>query len=450
MRQRKLVISGILAALLALLSVGCQVLPTERTAAVVLVGHHKNSKQPQFDTVMGEFKDIYHSMGCASVVLVDGEPSVYRYEEKDGKKIKLGHERDIPNLKNKYKNDPWNGGFGKEVNRQIQTLERVLTTPECTADDPQVDTLKALEVAVAELNSIMSAYDMEKETTKREILVCDTGLCTTGELDFSRPELNELLFCSDWSEEQDAELDELVKGLECGLVQEEKLKGVTVTWYGLAETDGEQGELPYWVKTNLKKIWTAVLKAAGVQDPQFEDGNWGKWDPEPDFEEVTRIEMPVPPTETTETRPKVELPEENKILFNPGVERGVNTFEDPKEAKETLIEWTKYLQDHANKQIVLVGTTTSEKGDRLERSSDRIQMVIDTWKELVTSEEAKDEDGDWRCDPQSVDQWIHSVNPEGNNPGLCAEEDEDFDKENRAVWIFLLDSEEGQRWKVNP
>lgn len=147
--------------------------------------------------------------------------------------------------------------------------------------------------------------------------------------------------------------------------------------------------------------------------------------------------MPVPPTETTETRPEVELPEENKILFNPGVEPGVNTFVDPEEAKETLIKWTKYLQDHPDERIVLVGTTTSEEGDRLKRSSDRIQMVIDTWKALVTSEEAKKEG--FSKDTQTVDQWICSTNPEGNNPSLCTEEDDEFNEENRAVWIFTLE-----------
>lgn len=436
MRRIKVVISGILAALLALSLVGCQAsraLPAQQTAAVVLVGHHDNSQKPQFDALTGHLKDVYDDMGCASMVLVDGEPSVFRYE--DGEEQKLGHEYEIPTREEKYKNRY--NDFRKLVKDQLECFEEGLDRADCIADDPQVDTLKALEVAVAELNSIMSAYDMEKETTNREILVCDTGLCTTGELDFSQPELNELLFCSDWSAEQDEELDELVKGLECGLVQEEKLKGVTVIWYGLGQTGGKQGELPYWVKTNLKEIWTAVLKAAGVQDPQFEDGNWGKWDPEPNFEEVTRIEMPVPPTETTETRPEVELPEENKILFNPGVKSGVNTFVDPEEAKETLIKWTKYLQDHPDERIVLVGTTTSEEGDRLKRSSDRIQMVIDTWKALVTSEEAKKEG--FSKDTQTVDQWIRSTNPEGNNPGLCTEEDEDFDPENRAVWIFTLE-----------
>lgn len=436
MRRIKVVISGILAALLALSLVGCQAsraLPAQQTAAVVLVGHHDNSQKPQFDALTGHLKDVYDDMGCASMVLVDGEPSVFRYE--DGEEQKLGHEYEIPTREEKYKNRY--NDFRKLVKDQLECFEEGLDRADCIADDPQVDTLKALEVAVAELNSIMSAYDMEKETTNREILVCDTGLCTTGELDFSQPELNELLFCSDWSAEQDEELDELVKGLECGLVQEEKLKGVTVIWYGLGQTGGKQGELPYWVKTNLKEIWTAVLKAAGVQDPQFEDGNWGKWDPEPDFEEVTRIEMPVPPTETTETRPEVELPEENKILFNPGVEPGVNTFVDPEEAKETLIKWTKYLQDHPDERIVLVGTTTSEEGDRLKRSSDRIQMVIDTWKALVTSEEAKKEG--FSKDTQTVDQWICSTNPEGNNPSLCTEEDDEFNEENRAVWIFTLE-----------
>lgn len=436
MRRSRIVISGILASLLALLLVGCRALPKERTAVVLLMGHHDNSRKPEIDVLKGHLREVYNKMGCASVVLVDEDPSVFRYQEEDGDECKLGHEKEIPTREKKYQSS-YDGGFGELVDDQLQCFEDVLARADCIADDPQVDTLKALETAVAELNSIMGAYDMEKETTNREILVCDTGLCTTGELDFSQPELNELLFCSDWSAEQDEELDELVKGLECGLVQEEKLKGVTVIWYGLGQTGGKQGELPYWVKTNLKEIWTAVLKAAGVQDPQFEDGNWGKWDPEPDFEEVTRIEMPVPPTETTETRPEVELPEENKILFNPGVEPGVNTFVDPEEAKETLIKWTKYLQDHPDERIVLVGTTTSEEGDRLKRSSDRIQMVIDTWKALVTSEEAKKEG--FSKDTQTVDQWICSTNPEGNNPSLCTEEDDEFNEENRAVWIFTLE-----------
>lgn len=436
MRRIKTVISGVLAALLLLPLTGCRTLPKERTAAVLLVGHHDNSRKPEVDAMTEDFREVYEKLGCASVVLVDGDPSVYRYPGKDGDEYKLGHEMGIPNGEGDFKNNE--DKYDKQVYYQIQCFKDGLARADCIADDPEVDTLEALETAVAELDSIIKRYSMDKDATNREIVIWDTGLCTTGELNFAKSKmLQELLFCSEWSPEQTDKMFQLVNA--CSLVKDHKLENVTVIWYGLGQTGGKQGELPYWVKTNLKKIWTAVLKAAGVQDPQFEDGNWGKWDPEPDFEEVTRIEMPVPPTETTETRPEVELPEENKILFNPGVEPGVNTFVDPEEAKETLIKWTKYLQDHPDERIVLVGTTTSEEGHRLKRSSDRIQMVIDTWKALVTSEEAKDEDGDWRCDPQQVDQWICSTNPEGNNPSLCTEEDDEFNEENRAVWIFTLE-----------
>ena len=471
MRRMKAAIFGILAALLALLLVGCQALPEERAAAVLLVGHHDHSKQPQFDAVMGELKDIYHSMGCASVVLVDEEPSVYRYEEKD---VKLGHEEEIPTLKNKYQNDPLDKGFTNRVNRQIKTLERILATKGCTADDPQVDTLKALETAVAELNSIISAYDMDKETTKREILVCDTGLCTTGKLDFHQPEWNELLFCEKWTAEQDERLEKLVKDLECSLVQEELLAGeeqpqesgsetqesgsetqesggetqesskpqenaekkqkpVVVIWYGLGETDEE---LPYSVKDNLKTIWTAVLKAAGAENPQFEDGNWGRWDPEADFEEVTPIKIPEP---STETRPEVKLPETNKILFTPGV-NDTNEFAYPDDAMETLREWTEYLKTH-DKKIVLVGTTTTEDGTRPGRSEARIKMVEETWRKLLE---------DQGLEVQLFDKWKACSNGIGYDTRLCREEDDEFFEENRAVWIFLLDSKEGQEFRIDP
>lgn len=443
--KRNRIIASILAALLLLPLTGCRTLPKERTAAVLLVGYHDNSRKPEIDAMTENFREVYEKLGCASVVLVDGDPSVFRYRGEDGDEHKLGHEMKIPKGENDYKNNEEK--YDEHVNYQIQCFKDGLARADCIADDPEVDTLEALETAVAELDSIIKRYSMDKDATNREIVIWDTGLCTTGELDFAKSKLlKELLFCSEWSPEQKAEMFQLVNA--CSLVKDHKLEDITVTWYGLGQTDRGQEELPYSVKDNLKTIWTAVLKAAGAENPQFEDGNWGRWDPETDFEEVTPIKIPEP---STETRPEVKLPETNKILFKPGTIPGVNEFKDPEAAKATLIEWTEYLLTH-DKKIVLVGTTTSEGGDRLERSSDRIQMVIDTWEKLVSSEETKEEmeEKDLRCDIQQVTDWIHSTNPAGNDPKLCVEEDEDFDDENRAVWIFPLDSEEGQRWKLNP
>lgn len=100
------VIFGILAALLLLSLTGCQALPKERTAAVLLAGQHGNRQKPNYDVPMEKLREVYESMGCASVVLVSGSPEVVSYDDLWGSHT-LGQEEDIPNLEVSYRDGKW-------------------------------------------------------------------------------------------------------------------------------------------------------------------------------------------------------------------------------------------------------------------------------------------------------------------------------------------------------
>ncbi|MGY1987745.1 OmpA family protein [Blastococcus sp. SYSU DS0669] len=127
-----------------------------------------------------------------------------------------------------------------------ESLDQHLTS--AAARTPETDLLAALGLAAAEI----SAAD-----GRRTVLVVDSGLSTTGALDFRQRGL------------LDADPADVVASLQAAGALPD-LSGVHVVFQGLGDTAAPQPPLGEAVRRQLADLWTAVALAAGALDVTVE------------------------------------------------------------------------------------------------------------------------------------------------------------------------------------
>ncbi len=116
------------------------------------------------------------------------------------------------------------------------------------ARTPESDLLAALQVAAASIQA---------QPGHRSIVVLDSGLSTTGALDFRNPDL------------LDAVPSEIADAL--GTSQRlPALEGMSVQFLGLGNTAEPQAELDRIRRSQLRTIWTAIAETAGASSVAVE------------------------------------------------------------------------------------------------------------------------------------------------------------------------------------
>lgn len=163
--------------LLALMLSGCISSDKELSeeipiALVVLAGKHANSQEfdVQLDAIV---QRVYSTFGNVGIVVIDGNPTLL-YNE-DTKEIAGCYS--IQFLTESKANHDKNSGAPWERNYLgLQVASFGEAFDKSIADDPEVDTLKALKVAEEALNTIEASMGTK---VKKEILILDTGLYKT-------------------------------------------------------------------------------------------------------------------------------------------------------------------------------------------------------------------------------------------------------------------------------
>ena len=118
-----------------------------------------------------------------------------------------------------------------------------LSTEEVIAKHDEVDTLQAISLSANSLHS--SDYE------QKEMYILDSGLSTTGVLDFAHHNI------------VDSDPDYIVSMLnEQHAIPD--LKGITIRWIGFGQTCGEQQTLSADYLYKLKSIWQAILQEGGA------------------------------------------------------------------------------------------------------------------------------------------------------------------------------------------
>ncbi len=282
---------------------------------------------------------------------------------------------------------------------------------EQTPNDEEVDTYKAFKIVQTEFSQL------ESEEEKR-IVIYDSGLCTTGVLDFV-DNAKYYEYIKNNHSIKDAEIKTITDDLKSqGELLD--LKNVKIIWYGVGMVGGKQPELGENSKNNLKKIWEEILKVAGAE-VDFIDVN-------PSGEEMNKDL----PSVSVILFDECEILTENELGFEDGSDEFLKGTE---ESRGNLLR--KFVRYANNKEILLVGTASSNGAKAKITGLDLSQRRADAVKrELI--ELGVDEKqiktlglgtGSHKYNANEFENGVYNTNSEAA-------------KSNRSVYIMTSDSSE--------
>lgn len=299
-------------------------------ALSVVIGNHANSQGINFSNmkISDAVSETILANGFVSVISVDGEPDIIAAD------YYAVPEQYANASKSKLKDDAV-----KKTNTLLGELTQV------RADDPEVDTLESLKLAVRTLSDL-------PEEMQKKILIIDTGLSTSGILDFS----NNLLTA-------DPEL--IVEALMDQRAIPD-FSGIEVTWLQMGDTAAPQRDLTDAQRERLTEIWKGIIEAT--------DGTF-----------VYSGAVPVEQT-VADVMPEVsviDLPGEMPISFDSVSLTGTEAFSTPQflseeqvrfvpdsdeyldadAAESVIMPIAEYLIKNTGFDLMLIGTTAGDEND---------------------------------------------------------------------------------------
>lgn len=300
-----------------------------RAAVCYVIAPTANSQGLNFNSplVQDTIYDTILNYGYISVVVVDGNPELVAADSYD--------------IDAQYKN------ASKE---KLKTDARSKATNLITymenqiANDPQVDYLEGLRMAVRSLSSL-EGYD------SKTIILMGTALSTQGTLNFK----NNLL-----SAEPDMVVDLLEEKEEIP-----NLDGITVVSQQMGDVASPQQKLSQAQKKCLQEIWAGIVERGGGTFV-YNDIMANPVDTEITYPEVDNVELP---TETPIVFDEGALDEDESLLENPVMltEEQVSfvpdkaTYLDEKEAVSTIQPIAAYLMENTQISIMLACTTAGDE-----------------------------------------------------------------------------------------
>lgn len=388
------------------------------TAMVIIEGKHNNSKKIEV-FLHDEIKEIYSSFGNACIIVADGDPSILH---KDGNMVGAYDPQYIENSKNDYQYKAiWEREY---LNPQIALLTEAIAN--CTPDDDEVDTLKALQLAAEALEQMESWMG---ENVNKKIIICDTGLSTSGEVNFLNTDCNTLLKGNEQIAMENIKgkkFEQLLSYLD-NKKNIPDLSGVTIRWYGLGKVDKPQPELNNVTISNLQYIWGKILSKAGAIPDQV-----GGIDKEFGYfvatiaNESENFDKSVTPIIFWDGK-GIEI-SNNEIEF----EKRTDEVKDKKKAIEVLQPYVDNLKNYPDMRLLLVGTTARVKEGSEELSKKRAEKVREMLIELGISPDRIEVKGLGANASWHEEEWING------------EFVESIAEKNRAVFIFSRDSEQAK------
>lgn len=435
MRRAKMVFAVII---IFCLLVGCckkeEIPESEKpiTILAILLGNHANSKKlnPQlFDKI----EQVYSSFGNICIICIDGKPEVVRDDENNGMMVGSYDVEYLKKSRNDYQyREIWERDY---LNEQILELNNYLE--ESHVDDSEVDTLEAFHSAVAALNDmelIVGGSDGNKKIEK-EIVICDTGLCTTGKLNFLNYDYLKLIKNEKNLNNDDVgqeEVNKLIEDLEANM-EIPDLSGITVTWYGLGEVDKPQPNLSKLDKENLQYIWSEILRRSEAIPSKAKNTKLDYFVQLKGYE-IEISEEYVTPVIWWEGVGNIESKEEIIIKEEEiGFIANYAKYSSVEKANKVLRPYAENLLNYDDLKVLLLGTTSSYGGGSVELSMQRAEKVKESLVELGVPEE------------RIVTAGL------GYNEEFCENDSpngefiEEIGKNNRAVYILPLESEKAEK-----
>lgn len=362
----------------------------ESIALSVVMGAHKNFPKLSYavQSIQPAVYEACYSYGDVSTFTVEGKPSIcgdYTIERPD---------KSITDTKRKM------------LARQ-NSMSIVSDCSRAAATTEEVDTLAALK---------LSANDLQASSaSKKEMLVYDSGLCTSGLLNQTA---NDVL---------SADPQTITEKLS-DIHALPDLKGIRVKWVGLGCVAGGQSEIPDSYKYKLEKLWEKIIVASGGEI---------EFDRSPVCGEEAQGLPDVSPVSFAQDSLGIDFtaPEavSNPVRFDESVIRFVADkaeFIDPASAEKALEPIAEILNNNKSLNIIIAGTTASA-GDGYELSLRRAETCRDTLVSMGAKESQIECIG-----LGSSDNCFHVDDLDSNGRLI-----EEYAKLNRAIYIFSSDSD---------
>ncbi len=326
---------------------------TEKVAVCYVIANTANSKglNLQSPLVQDTIYSTILNYGYISVVNADGSPEVV-----------LASSFDIDEKYKSASKDKLAMDARSKATNLISGMQTVI------ADDPEIDYLEALRLAVRSLASL-EGYD------SKQIIVLGTGLSTTGVLDFK----NNLI-----SAEPDVIVELLNEKSEIP-----NFSDITVYWQQLGDVAAPQETLTSAQKNKLQKIYGSLVETGGGTFV-YNDIMANPVDESVEYPSVTPVDLP---DDTPIAFEADDLDaEDDKAFEEPQVlsESQVEFIGDqanylyPDKAVENIRPIAEYLLKHDDVNIVLIGSTAgdSTNASTLKLSQERADAVKKTLIDL--------------------------------------------------------------------
>lgn len=332
--------------------IGCSSTPAEKSAVCFVLGGHANSMGLNMNgpLVQDTVYSTVRNYGFIGVVSVDGKPEVIHAASYD--------------IDAKYKSAT---ADKLDDDARIKTTNIVASMQNVVANDPEVDYLEALRLAVRTLSSL-NGYD------SKSIIVLGTGLSTCGVLNFQ----NNLL---------SADPSEIVK-----LLKEKSeipdFSDLTVFWQHMGDVAEPQQSLTLAQRIKLQQIYRSIVEGGGGT---FELNNFVAKPINTDnkYPMVTPVELPEDTPIYFEPE-ELENAEDDKAFKVPQILSQVefvarkSTYLHPDKAVEIIRPIAEYLIQHESVKLLLIGSTAGDVTNEftLNLSQERADAVKDTLIEL--------------------------------------------------------------------
>lgn len=203
----------------------------EEVHLVVVLGSHANAPAPNLALLEPYIYKVCRSYGSVTLIVDDGSPFA-------------DQTIDVPIQE---------GGLSEKKYTSIaneQTAAILARAAVLTAQTPEVDTLRAFQMAARELNA--ASTERPDVNILRQMVVLDSCLSTEGVLNFQNSDLNTL---------NAAEVTEQLSQLGELPVFEEP---VEVILYSVGDVMVPQSSLTENARQNLRECWQTVLEAGGA------------------------------------------------------------------------------------------------------------------------------------------------------------------------------------------
>lgn len=294
--------------------------PERCVSVAVVTGVRSNNNRISVNSkvISDRVYDSAYSCGRVLLVRCDGEPEIYYMtdiEEPDVKGLSESKLRSIAE------------GHRDEILSAFDSMG--------TAKAPEADTLEAIRLAA-------NALREDKKGEEKYLVIVDSGLSTTGYLDFTEGILN-------------ADTEEIVAELKSGKAIPD-FAGTDIVWMYCGDTAEPQKSLSEAQKAKLREIYAAIFEAGNADSYTFRDEA-------PTSEPYTGLPYV---TEVEAEGRSIEVETMSSVRLDPGKVRFVgdsDEFIDEKVAREEIKKAADQLLKYPDSIAYVVGGTAGADGD---------------------------------------------------------------------------------------